>query len=193
MSGKNAMWLTIIAIAAVFGAFIGLPVFEAIGDETMIILAPILLILFIGVIVWALSSNKRGVKADSGLVADARRMEPPEGKARIYVCRRGFVAALQGMNVTLDGTASGQVKSGQMLMADVDPGKHHLHVATAKASLARPAELEIDLGAGGVVVIHAMIEMGALKGDVKLTRLDAKSARDNVHATKLMLWEAAPA
>jgi hypothetical protein len=193
MSGKNAMWLTIIAIAAVFGAFIGPPVFEAIGDKTMMIAAPILLILFIGVIVWALSSNKRGVKADSRLVADARRMEPPAGKARIYVCRRGFVAALQGMNVTLDGTASGQIKSGQMLMADVDPGKHHLHVATAKASLARPAELEIDLGAGGVVVIHAMIEMGALKGDVKLTRLDAKSARENVHATKLMLWEATPA
>jgi hypothetical protein len=40
-----------------------------------------------------------------------------------------------------------------------------------------------------VVVIDAMIEMGALKGSVKLTRLDAAKARENVNATKLILWE----
>lgn len=193
MSGKNAMWLTIIAIAAVFGAFIGPPIFEALGDTVMMIVAPILLILLIGVCVWALSSNKRGVKADTATLADARAMQPPAGKARIYVCRRGFVAAMQGMDVTLDGTTQGQIKSGQMLMADVEPGAHHIHVATAKKSLARPAGFDIDVGAGGVVVIHAMIEMGALKGDLKLTRLDARAARENVHATKLILWEAAAA
>lgn len=190
---KNAMWLTIIAIAAFLGATFFPPILEALDDTVMMIVAPILLILIVGICVWALSSNKRGVKADSGVIANARAMQPPAGKARIYICRRGFVAALQGMNVSLDGSTSGQIKSGQMLMADVDPGKHHLHVATAKASLARPAEFEIDVGAGGVVVIHAMIEMGALKGDVKLTRLDARSARENVHATKLMLWEVQPA
>ena len=38
-----------------------------------------------------------------------------------------------------------------------------------------------------------MIEMGALKGDIKLTRLDAQAARDNVNATKLILWQEAPA
>ncbi len=120
-------------------------------------------------------------------------MQAPEGKARIYVTRRGFVAALQGMDVTLEGVAKGQIKSGQMLMADVPPGTYRLHVATAKAKLARPADLEIDVGAGGVVVVDAMIEMGALKGGVKLTRLDAAKARENVHATKLILWEAPPA
>ena len=80
-----------------------------------------------------------------------------------------------------------------MLLADVAPGVHHIHVAAAKAKLARPAELEIDVGAGGVVVIDAMIEMGALKGCVKLTRLDAAKAREDVHATRLILWEVPPA
>lgn len=190
---KNAMWLTLIFVAAIFGALMGPALAQSVSPGTLLILS----VLLIGGIVifcfWALSSNKGGAKADTAATAGARTMQAPEGKARIYVTRRGFVAALQGMDVTLDGTAKGQIKSGQMLMADVAPGKHQLHVATAKAKLARPAELEIDVGAGGVVVIDAMIEMGALKGGVKLTRLDAAKAREDVHATRLILWEVPPA
>ncbi len=190
---KNAMWLTLIFVAAIFGAFMGPALAQTLSPGTLLILS----VLLIGGIVifcfWALSSNKSGAKADPAALADARAMHAPAGKARIYISRRGFVAALQGMDVTLDATAKGQIKSGQMLMADVAPGTHHIHVATAKAKLARPAELEIDVGAGGVVVIDAMIEMGALKGGVKLTRLDAAKAREDVHATKLILWEVPPA
>lgn len=189
---KNAMWLTLIFVAAIFGAMMGPALARSMSPGTLLILS----VLLIGGIVifcfWALSSNKGGAKGDTAATADARTMQAPEGKARIYVTRRGFVAALQGMDVTLDDAAKGQIKSGQMLMADVAPGTHRLHVATAKAKLARPAELEIDVGAGGVVVIDAMIEMGALKGGVKLTRSDAAKAREDVHATKLILWEVPP-
>ncbi|MBL0914871.1 MAG: hypothetical protein IBJ13_04980 [Sphingopyxis sp.] len=190
---KNAMWLTIIFVAAIFGALIGPSMGQLLGETTMLILAPLFLIGIVIFIIWALSSNKSGKKADTAALAEARAMRAPEGKARIYVTRRGFVAALQGMDVTLDGVAKGQIKSGQMLMADVAPGVHHLHVATAKAKMSKPAELEIDVGAGGVVVIDAMIEMGALKGSIKLTRLDDRKAREDVNATALILWEVAPA
>lgn len=189
---KNAMWLTIIFVAAIFGALMGPSIGSLVGEGTMLILAPLFLIGVVGFCIWALSSNKSGAKADPAAQAEARRMAAPEGKARIYVTRRGFVAALQGMNVTMGG-ASGQIKSGQMLMADVAPGIYTIAVATAKAKLAKPAEIEVDVGAGGVVVIDAMIEMGALKGSVVLTRLDAAKARENVNATKLVLWEVAPA
>lgn len=190
---KNAMWLTLIFVAAVFGALMGPALAQTMSPGTLLILFVLLMGSIVIFCFWALSSNKGGVKADTAATADARTMQAPAGKARIYITRRGFVAALQGMDVMLDGSAKGQIKSGQMLMADVAPGKHQLHVATAKAKLARPAELEIDVGAGGVVVIDAMIEMGALKGGVKLTRLDAAKARENVHATKLILWEVPPA
>ena len=190
---KNAMWLTIIFAAAIFGAFMGPALGSLMGPGTILTLSAVLIIGVIIFIVWALSNNKSGAKADPAAVAAARSMQAPEGMARIYVTRRGFVAALQGMDIVLDGTARGQIKSGQMLMADVAPGKHHIHAATAKAKLARPSEIEIDVGAGGVLVIDAMLEMGALKGAVKLTRLDAVKARENVNATKLMLWEVAPA
>jgi hypothetical protein len=187
------MWLTIIFAAAIVGAFLGPSLGSLIGETTMLILAPLFLIGVVAFCVWALSSNKRGKKADTAALAEARAMRAPEGKGRIYITRRGFVAALQGMNVTLDGTATGQIKSGQMLMADVEPGTHRIQVGTAKAKLANAAEIDVDIGAGGVVVIDAMIEMGALKGSVKLTRLDAAKARENVNATALILWEVAPA
>ncbi len=190
---KNAMWLTLIFAAAIIGAFMGPSLASVLAPETLLILS----VLLIGGVVifcfWALSSNKGGAKADTAATADARTMQAPAGKARRYVTRRGFVAALQGMDVTLDGVAKGQIKAGQMLMADVAPGMHHLHIATAKAKLAHPAEFDIDVGPGGVVVIGAMIEMGALKGSIKLERLDAAKAREDVHATKLILWETQPA
>ena len=189
---KNAMWLTIIFVAAIFGAFLGPSIGSLVGEGTMLILAPLFLIGVVIFCIWALSSNKSGKKADPAALAEARQMRAPDGKARIYVTRRGFVAALQGMNVTLGG-AQGQIKSGQMLVADVAPGSYVIHVATAKAKLAKPAEIAIDVGAGGVVVVDAMIEMGALKGSVTLTRLDAAQARENVNATKLILWEVPPA
>jgi len=190
---KNAMWLTIIFAAAIVGAFLGPSLGSLLGEGTMLVLAPLFLIGVVAFCIWALSSNKSGKKADSATLAEARTMRAPEGKGRIYITRRGFVAALQGMNVTLDGTAQGQIKSGQMLMAEVEPGTHHLQVGTAKAKLANAAELDVDVGVGGVVVIDAMIEMGALKGSVKLSRLDAAKARENVNATALILWEVPPA
>ncbi|MBL9070917.1 MAG: hypothetical protein JNM03_13120 [Sphingopyxis sp.] len=190
---KNAVWLTIIFAAAILGAFLGPSMASLLGEGTMLILAPVFLIGVVAFCIWALSSNKSGKKADTATLAEARTMRAPDGKGRIYVTRRGFVAALQGMNVTLDDSATGQIKSGQMLMADVAPGTHRLQVGTAKAKLANAADMEIDIGAGGVVVIDAMIEMGALKGSVKLTRLDAAKARENVNATALILWEVPPA
>ena len=151
------------------------------------------LVAIVGLIVWSLSSNKSGKKADTAALADARTMRATEGKARIYITRRGFVAALQGMNVTLDDTARGQIKSGQMLMADVEPGTHRIHAAMAKGIMANAGAMEIVVAAGEVAVIDAMFEMSALKGDAKLTRLDGAKARENVEATKLILWEVAPA
>lgn len=190
---KNAMWLTIIFAAAILGALMGPLLANNLSFGTLILLT---LVVFGGIIaycVWALSKNKGGAKADTAALADARTMMAPEGKARIYVTRRGFVGALQGMNIGLNGQAQGQIKSGQMLMADVAPGTHRIDATTAQAKLARPAEIEVDVAAGAVVAIDAMLEMGALKGGVKLTRSDAAKTREDVNATTLILWTVPPA
>ncbi|MBJ7500587.1 MAG: hypothetical protein JHC57_12615 [Sphingopyxis sp.] len=190
---KNAFWVTVIFVAAIVGALMGPAIAQSLSPGTMLIFSVITLVAIVGLIVWSLSSNKSGKKADTATLADARAMHAPEGKARIYVTRRGFVAALQGMNVTLDDTAKGQIKSGQMLMADIAPGTHRLHAAMAKGIMANAGITEIEVAAGEVVVIDAMFEMSALKGDARLTRLDGAKARENVQATKLILWEVPPA
>ena len=190
---KNTFWVTMIFVAAIVGAFLGPALAQSLSTGAMMTFSIVTLVAIVGLIVWSLSSNKSGKKADTATLADARTMRAPEGKARIYVTRRGFVAALQGMNVTLDDTAKGQIKSGQMLMADVEPGTHRLHAAMAKGIMANAGAMEIAVAAGEVAVIDAMFEMSALKGDAKLTRLDGTKARENVDATKLILWEVAPA
>lgn len=190
---KNTFWVTMIFVAAIVGALVGPALAQSLSTGAMLTFSIVTLFAIIGLIIWSLSSNKSGKKADTTALADARAMHPPEGRARIYVTRRGFVAALQGMNVTLDDTAKGQIKSGQMLMADIAPGKHHLHAAMAKGLMANAGTMEVEVSPGAVVVIDAMFEMSALKGDVKLTRLDSAKARENVQATKLILWEIAPA
>ena len=190
---KNTFWVTMIFVAAIVGAFLGPALAQSLSTGAMLTFSIVTLVAIVGLIVWSLSSNKSGKKADTATLADARTMRAPEGKARIYVTRRGFVAALQGMNVTLDDTAKGQIKSGQMLMADVEPGTHRLHAAMAKGIMANAGAMEIAVAAGEVAVIDAMFEMSALKGDAKLTRLDGTKARENVDATKLILWEVAPA
>ena len=188
---KNAFWVTMIFVAAIVGAFLGPALAQSLSTGAMLTFSVVTLIAIVGLIVWSLSSNKSGRKADTAALADARTMRAPDGKARIYVTRRGFVAALQGMNVTLDETGKGQIKSGQMLMADVEPGTHRLHAAMAKGIMANAGAMEIAVAAGEVAVIDAMFEMSALKGDAKLTRLDGAKARENVNATKLILWEVA--
>lgn len=190
---KNTFWVTMIFVAAIVGAFLGPALAQSLSTGAMMTFSIVTLVAIVGLIVWSLSNNKSGKKADTAALADARTMRAPEGKARIYVTRRGFVAALQGMNVTLDETGKGQIKSGQMLMADVEPGTHRLHAAMAKGIMANAGAMEIVVAAGEVAVIDAMFEMSALKGDAKLTRLDGAKARENVEATKLMLWEVAPA
>ncbi|HWT43192.1 MAG TPA: hypothetical protein VN152_11135 [Sphingopyxis sp.] len=190
---KNTFWVTMIFVAAIVGAFLGPALAQSLSTGAMMTFSIVTLVAIVGLIVWSLSSNKSGKKADTAALADARTMRAPEGKARIYITRRGFVAALQGMNVTLDGAARGQIKSGQMLMADVEPGTHRLHAAMAKGIMANAGAMEIAVAAGEVAVIDAMFEMSALKGDAKLTRLEGAKAHENVNATKLMLWEVAPA
>ena len=189
---KNAFWVTVIIAAAIFGALMGPALAESLSPGTMMIFSVVTLVAIVALVVWSLSSNKSGKKADTAALADARAMRAPEGKARIYITRRGFVAALQGMNVTLDEHAKGQIKSGQMLIADVAPGTHRLHAAMAKGIMANAGTMEIEVGAGEVAVVDAMFEMSALKGDAKLTRLEGAKARENVHATILMLWVIAP-
>lgn len=186
---KNLFWILMAVIAGIGGAMLGPTLLSGFSPGTVIILFVVLMGAIIAYCIWAISKNKSAVAADPAAFTDARAMKASAGMARIYVTRRGFVAALQGMNIEIVGIGKSQIKSGQMLMAEVAPGTYSILSGTANAKLATPSTLEITVGADEIAVIDAMFEMGALKGAIKLTHLDGAKARENVNANKLMRWE----
>lgn len=190
MSKNNTMWIAVIVVAAIIGAMMGPALANSLSAGTLLILFVVIIGGAIAFCIWALSSNKGAAKADAAAQADAKALKTVPGKGRIYIVRRGFVAALQGMNVSLDGTHKAQIKSGQMLLADVAAGSHMVHVETAKASLSKPAEITVNVAEGQVVIISASLEMGAMKGSILLTETDPTVGRNDVQATNLMQWDA---
>lgn len=186
---KNAMWIMASIGAGIVGFFLGPKLLSGFSPSTVLMLAAIFFMALIGYIIWALSNNRGAKKADEAQQVHAKAMKASDGKARIYITRRGFVASMQGVDVVIAGIAKGQIKSGQMLMAEVSPGSYSISVNAAKASLAKGADMDVPVVDGEVVVLAVAFEMGALKGTLLLDRCDDQQARNNVAHNKLMLWE----
>ncbi|MBC2777809.1 DUF2846 domain-containing protein [Parasphingopyxis marina] len=187
MSGKNVFWIVLIFVAAFVGAFIGPAL---LGDMPIGVVALLLVLILggtIGFVVYSLSGNRGGAAASGEELASARAFAPADGKGRIYIIRRGFVAALQGMNVEIDGVFSGQIKSKQFLMAELDPGTYRLSAQMARAAKAKNA-MAIELRAGEAVAIQAFIEMGAVSGKVIFERVEPPVAKAQVATMKMLHW-----
>lgn len=188
MSGKNVFWIIVIFLAAFIGAFMG-P--SLLGDMSVGVIGLLMVVVFGGIIVlivWSLSGNRGGRAASSEELSDARAMRPAEGKGRIYVIRRGFVAALQGMNVDIEGVASGQIKSKQFLMVEVDPGTYRLNAKMARGGKSTRSEMDLEVRSGEPVVIQAFVEMGALAASTKLEPVEAGVAKAQLAEMKMVHW-----
>lgn len=185
---KNAFWMVVIVIAAVVGALMGPSLFEMMDPGLALLVCGLLMLFLIGFVVFSLSGNRGGKRADASADGDARTLRASPGKARIYFVRRGFVGSAQGMNVSIEGVANGQIKSGQFLMAEVDPGNYRVDARMARGGKSSESSMDLALAEGEVAVIHALLEMGMLSGTTKLTRLDETRARDEISATRMMLW-----
>lgn len=190
---KNAFWIVVIVIAAIVGAVYGPPLLEEFPPEVVLIGGGLFFLALIAFIIFSLSGNKGGKRADASAEAEARTLRAPAERARIYFIRRGFVASLQGMNVSIDDAFKGQIKSGKFLMAEVAPGAHAVNAKMARGGKSTAASINLDLALGESAFVQATIEMGALAASTKLTRLDEAGARDALASIKMMLWESAPA
>ncbi|MBC7987747.1 MAG: DUF2846 domain-containing protein [Sphingomonadaceae bacterium] len=190
---KNAFWIVVIVIAAIIGAMYGPSLLETFPPEVVLIGGGLFFLALIGFVIFSLSGNKGGRRADASAEAAARTLRAPEDKARIYFIRRGFVASLQGMNVSVDENFKGQIKSGKFVMAEVAPGAHRLNARMARGGKSTAAEMDFDLAPGESAFVVATIEMGALAASTKLTRVDETRARDELAGVKMMMWESAPA
>lgn len=158
----------------------------------MLVLGGLLLLGLIALVIYSLSSNRGGRRAEPSAEADARTLRAPPGRARLYFIRRGFVASVQGMNVAIEGFGAGQIKSGQFLMAEVDPGDHRLSARMARGGKSTAASMDLTLASGEPAFVLATIEMGALAASTKLTRIDEARARDELSSTRMMAWDSGP-
>jgi len=189
---KNAFWIVVIVIAAIIGAMYGPSLLDMFPPEVVLIGGGLFFLALIGFVVFSLSGNKGGKRAEASAEAEARTLRAPTDKARIYFIRRGFVASLQGMNVSIDDHFTGQIKSGKFLMAEVAPGEHRLSARMARGGKSTAASMDLSLAPGESAFVHATIEMGALAGSTKLTRIDEARARDELSGVKMMMWSGAP-
>lgn len=185
---NNGKWMVVIVIAGVVGGLMGPVVFREVPLDIML---PISLLFFgclIAFILYSLSGNQGGGAAGGEAQAEARRLRPVPGKGRIYIVRKGFVGALQGMDIAIEGVASGQIKSNRFLVAEVEPGDYRIAAKMARGGKSTASTYDIGIGAGEVAVIHVILEMGTLANATVFERLDDATAREKLAGSKMMLW-----
>ena len=148
------------------------------------------LLAVVALIFFFLSGNRKETMLDSAAAADGLAMQAPAGKARLYIARHGFVASMQGMDITIDDTHAGQFKSGRVLFADLEPGRHHVTAQLAKGGKGSAVALDLDLAPGTVTVLKAGVSMGAMNGKCALEVLpDMAAGRSHVAGNKFIAWQ----
>jgi len=164
--------IVIMAIAMVLGIYLGTR-FQMIGM--------VALIGALGFVLFVLLGNKQGTRADPAMLADALAIKPTPGMARIYVMRKGFMAAMQGMNITVDDQFSGQIRSGYFMMAEVTPGEHHLTAKFSKQTASTLQKHTVELQAGDVALFNMSFDMGLMQGIIQFEEL-----RDKLQISRML-------
>lgn len=171
--------------AALLGAFVGLR-YPLVG---VLLLVPVIVL-----VVVILMRNKSGAMASPEATAEALRMVPPPGKARLFIMRKGFIGGQQGMEIIVDGTLHSQIRSRYFLSADLDPGEHSVRAKMASGTNSAARDHRVTLAAGDIVLVDMKLNMGALQGTPDFTEVrDAVEARAMLEGCRLIEWKPGPA
>ena len=185
-SGTSPLQIGLMAIAFLAAVWIGKTAAES-APGWFVVVA---LVVVVVMVFYFLSGNKKEVRLDQAAASDALAMQAPADKARIYIARHGFVASQQGMNIAIDDTHQGQFKSGRVLVADLQPGRHHVTAQLAKGGKGSAVALDLDLAPGTVTVLKAGVSMGAMNGKCALEVLpDMAAGRSHVAGNKFIAWQ----
>lgn len=106
-------------IIIVVGVVVGLPL-----GFMYPIIGLLLLIPLVGYVAFIFLNNKGGAEADEATAKIARQFTASEGKAAIYIMRKGFVGGQQGLIITINDELSTQFRTGRFVKAEVEPGEH---------------------------------------------------------------------
>jgi hypothetical protein len=168
-------------LAIIFGLYVGLS-YPLIG---LLLLVPIVIL-----VVFILMRNKSGARASADETADAIAMNVPVGKARIYVMRKGFVGGQQGMDISIDGQLSSQIRTKYFLMADVEPGVHHIKAKMTSGTESAVRSHEINLAAGDAILLDMKLNMGLVQGTPDFTEIrNVSEAKQSLQGCQLVRWK----
>jgi hypothetical protein len=185
---RQLKWIALIVamvFAGIFGMSLSVYVSENASGGGAALFTLAMVAMVVGIFYWLLSGNKKVSMADPAATAAALAMQPSEGKAAIYIMRKGFVGMLQGFDFEIEGVARGQAKGNQFLCAEVAPGSYRI---SAKAK-GNGGETQVTLAAGEVAVLRVILEPGLIKGAIMFERItDLVSARNELAAIKLVNW-----
>jgi hypothetical protein len=169
------------SLAIVIGIYIGL-------SHPMIGL--LLLIPVVVLVIFILMRNKSGALASAEESADALTMNVLPGKARIYVMRKGFVGGQQGMDISIDGQLSSQIRTKYFLMAEVEPGVHQITAKMASGTGNAARIHEVRLSAGEAILLDMKLNMGLVQGTPDFTEItDISEAKQMLQGCRLVGWK----
>lgn len=153
----------------------------------------VFLIAIVGLLIWILASNKQGARLNGADLDEARALRPPGGKTRVFIVRKGFVGSQQGMNFTVDGY-EGQMRTGFLLTADVEPGTHVISAKMNKGTEKTRINHELTLAPGAIVLVEVGIQSGIVQGSAYFEEItDRDEIRRLVAGAKPIAWLRTPA
>ena len=170
---SKSVQYAILIVCGLIGAYFGYSVMSSAPSALTLPLMIVSVLVFGGIIWWALSRNVKAKPASSEANNNAKGLTAPSGKARIYIYReKAFMGKAQGVDVAIEGVASGQLKGPNFVMADVAPGTYTVTGNMASAPNKKNS-LPLTLTSGEVAIIEASIQIDLTTGKIILNRVDA--------------------
>jgi hypothetical protein len=178
MSPRN---IALFAFAILVGLYLGLK-YPIIGLLLLIPLIAFVVIVFM--------RNKQGSVVDNVVLDEAMQLTASAGKARIYVMRKGFVAGMQGMNITVDNALNGQIRSKYFLMTEVAPGAHNVTAQMSSQTASTAQTHTFTLAEGECILLDMKLDMGLVQGKVVFEEIrDKGKAHQMLSGLKLVAWK----
>lgn len=158
------------------------------GNETLLMVGVLSLVIVGVIIVRNLQTNRKETPATIDQRNEALRFEPVPGKAVLYVFRNQFVGRAVGVNVLIDGHEAAQIKSPRFTRIVLTPGSHRIagYVGTNK----KPTDgegTELVANAGDIYVAKCEVEPQMVGVRIKFTPMSIDAARADLQKITRMV------
>jgi hypothetical protein len=155
---------------------------EKLGFSMSVIL-PVMLGGFTYTFLSNVSGTRKEAKPDDAARADALNFAVPDGCARVYILRTGFLGKAVGMDISMDGHAVAQLKSPRFTVVDVAPGAHEWRARFSGGAGTQQngdCTAQINVAAGSAIVLRVSTKLELTKHRLLFVEVPLDSARAEI-------------